>query len=298
MRIVLYLVTNLAVVLLLGVVLRVFGVETWLYNQGIDTNLGAILGFAAVFGFAGSFISLALSKTMAKMTTGARVISTPADAREEWLLDTVARQAQAAGVGVPEVAIFPSPMPNAFATGMWKNKALVAVSQGLLDNMRPDEIEAVLGHEMSHVANGDMVTMSLLQGVLNTFVIFLSRVVAMVVDTALSGGRSERGRSGIGYFLTSMVLQIIFGIAASMLVFSFSRWREYRADRGGAKLAGRDDMIAALRRLESLQTPSGLPESLAAFGIKGDRATGLAGLMRSHPPIEKRIEALQRLEQP
>jgi heat shock protein HtpX len=297
MRILLYVATNLAVVLLLGVVLHVFGVEAWLLNRGVNTNLGAILGFAAVFGFGGSLISLALSKTIAKMTTGAKVITTPADVREEWLLDTVGRLAQQAGVGMPEVAIFPSAAPNAFATGMWKNKALVAVSQGLLENMRPDEIEAVLGHEMSHVANGDMVTMSLLQGVLNTFVIFLSRVVAMVVDSAL-GSRSDRGRGGVGYFITTMALQIVFGIAASWVVSGFSRWREYRADRGGAKLAGRDDMIAALRRLESLHTPSGLPESLAAFGIKGERGEGfLAALRHTHPPIEKRIAALEALPQ-
>jgi heat shock protein HtpX len=296
MRILLYVLTNLAVVLLLGVVLKVFGVEAWLLNQGIDTPLTTWLIFAAAFGFGGSFISLALSKWMAKMTTRARVITTPADAREEWLLDTVARQAQAAGVRMPEVAIFPSAAPNAFATGMFKNSALVAVSEGLLQGMRPDEIEAVLGHEMAHVANGDMVTMSLLQGVLNTFVIFLSRVVAMVIDSFL-GNRDRQGH-GIGFWITSMVLEIIFGIAASLLVFSFSRWREYRADRGGAKLAGRQQMIAALARLESLNTPSGLPDSLAAFGIKGDRGAGLAGLFRSHPPIEKRIEALQQLQEP
>ena len=295
MRILLYVVTNLAVVLLLGVVLHVFGVEAWLVKQGIPANLAGLLAMAAAFGFGGSFISLAISKWMAKMTTRARVITTPADAREEWLLDTVARQAQAAGVRMPEVAIFPSAAPNAFATGMFKNSALVAVSEGLLQGMRPDEIEAVLGHEMSHVANGDMVTMSLLQGVLNTFVIFLSRVVAMIVDSAL-GGRDRQGR-GIGYFVTYIALEIVFGIAAMVVIMSFSRWREYRADRGGAQLAGRDDMIAALRRLESLNTPSGLPENLAAFGIKGDRAR-LFGLLSSHPPIEKRIEELQKIQQP
>ena len=297
MRILLYVLTNLAVVLVLGVVLRVFGVDTWLVSQGINTNLTALLGFAAAFGFGGSFLSLALSKWMAKMTTGARVITAPTDEREAWLLDTVQRLAQSAGVRTPEVAIFPSAAPNAFATGMFKNSALVAVSEGLLQGMRKDEIAAVLGHEMSHVANGDMVTMSLLQGVLNTFVIFFARVVAMVVDSAL-GGRSERGRGGIGYFMTYIVLEIVFGIAASILVMSFSRWREFRADRGGAKLAGRDDMIAALRRLESMHTPSGLPQNLAAFGIKGDRVSGLRALLMSHPPIEKRIEALQQLQEP
>jgi heat shock protein HtpX len=294
MRILLYIVTNLAVVLVVGVILRVFGLDTWLASQGIDANYWALLAYAAIFGFVGSFVSLALSKTMAKMTTGARVITTPADVREEWLLDTVARQAQVAGVGMPEVAIFPSAAPNAFATGMFKNKALVAVSQGLLDNMRPDEIEAVLGHEMSHVANGDMVTMSLLQGVLNTFVIFLARIVAMFVDSALSGGR-DRERSGIGFFVTNLALQLVFGIAASLVVSGFSRWREYRADRGGAQLANRDKMIAALRRLDSLNTPSGLPESLAAFGIKGGRGSGFRALFHSHPPIEKRIAELERL---
>src|SRR6185436_9124373 len=295
MRILLYVLTNLAVVLVLGVVLHVFGVEGWLIQHGINTNLPMLLIFAAAFGFGGSFLSLALSKWMAKMTTGARVITAPSDQREAWLLDTVQRLAQTAGVRMPEVAIFPSAAPNAFATGMFKNSALVAVSEGLLQGMRKDEIEAVLGHEMSHVANGDMVTMSLLQGVLNTFVIFFARVVAMVVDSAL-GARSERGRGGIGYFMTYIVLEIVFGIAASILVMSFSRWREYRADRGGAKLAGRDDMIAALRRLEAMHTPSGLPQNLAAFGIKGDRASGFRALFLSHPPIEKRIEALQQLE--
>src|SRR5262245_15361434 len=238
MRILLYLLTNLAGVLVLGVVLRVFGVETWLFQHGVNTNLTALLLFAAAFGFVGSFISLALSKWMAKMSTGARVITAPTDQREAWLLETVHRLAQSAGVRPPEVAIFPSAAPNAFATGMFKNSALVAVSEGLLQGMRQDEIEAVLGHEMSHVANGDMVTMSLLQGVLNTFVIFLSRVVAMVVDSALGARNDNRGRSGgIGYFMTYIVLEMLFGIIASMMVMSFSRWREYRADRGGAKLA-------------------------------------------------------------
>jgi heat shock protein HtpX len=296
MRILLYLLTNLAVVLVLGVVLHLLGVEGWLYQRGINTNLGALLTFAAAFGFGGSFISLAISKWMAKMTTGARVITAPSDQREAWLLETVHRQAQQAGVRPPEVAIFPSAAPNAFATGMSKNSALVAVSEGLLQGMRKDEIEAVLGHEMSHVANGDMVTMSLLQGVLNTFVIFFARVVAMVVDSAL-GSRSERGSTGIGYFMTYIVLEIVFGIVASILAMSFSRWREYRADRGGAQLAGRNEMIAALRRLDAMHTPSGLPQSLTAFGIKGDGASGFRALFLSHPPIEKRIEALQQLQE-
>jgi heat shock protein HtpX len=297
MRILLYVLTNLAVVLVLGVVLHLLGVEAWLYNQGINTNLSGLLIFAAAFGFGGSFISLAISKWMAKMTTGARVIQEPADQREAWLLATVHRLAKDAGVRPPEVAIFPSAAPNAFATGMSKNAALVAVSEGLLQGMRKDEIEAVLGHEMSHVANGDMVTMSLLQGVLNTFVIFFARVVAMVVDSAL-GGRNERGSTGIGYFMTYIVLEIVFGIVASILAMSFSRWREYRADRGGAKLAGRNEMIAALRRLDAMHTPSGLPQSLTAFGINGDSVGGLRALLMSHPPIEKRIEALQQLQEP
>ena len=296
MRIILYVLTNLLVVSLLGVVLHLFGVEAWLAQQGIYTNLMGLLGFAAVFGFFGSFVSLALSKPMAKWSTGARVITQPADQREAWLVETIARLAQQAGVRPPEVAIFPSAAPNAFATGMFKNSALVAVSEGLLQNMRADEVEAVLGHEMAHVANGDMVTMSLLQGVLNTFVIFLSRVVAMVLDSFL-GGRDREGR-GMGFLFTTWILQFVFGIAASILVMSFSRWREYRADRGGAKLAGKQDMIAALRRLEALHTPSGLPESLAAFGIKGERGGGIAALFHSHPPIEKRIEALQQMQEP
>jgi heat shock protein HtpX len=297
MRVLLYVLTNLAVVVLLGVVMRVFGVEAWLWNHGVHTNLVGLLGFAAAFGFIGSFVSLALSKPMAKMATGARVITAPQNAKEAWLVETVAHLAAKVGVATPEVAIFPSPVPNAFATGMRKNAALVAVSEGLLSGMTGAEVEAVLGHEMSHVANGDMVTMSLLQGILNTFVIFVSRVVAMVIDSAL-GGRSDRGRSGVGYWITAWVLEIVFGIFASLLVFGFSRWREYRADAGAAKLAGRDDMIAALTRLEQLQTPGALPDQLAAFGIHGSRQGGLAGLFRSHPPIRRRIEALERMPSP
>jgi heat shock protein HtpX len=291
MRILLYVLTNLAVVLLLGVVLRVFGLEDWLYQHGIPMDLARLLVFAAAFGFLGSFVSLAMSKSIAKWTTGAKVITDPRSTRETWLVNTVRRLATQAGIGMPEVAIFPSGDPNAFATGMRRNASLVAVSEGLLQSMDEREVEAVLAHEVSHVANGDMITMSLLQGVLNTFVIFLSRVVGTIVDGAM--GNRDRGR-GIGYWVTVMALEVVFGILASILVMTFSRWREYRADAGAAAMVGAPAMISALDKLGRMQHPSELPDQLAAFGIHGRRKGGLAGLFRSHPPIPERIAALQR----
>jgi heat shock protein HtpX len=246
--------------------------------------------FSGVVGFAGSFISLLTSKFAAKMMTRARVITSPANATESWLVNTVARQASAAGIGTPEVAIYDSPEVNAFATGASRNNALVAVSSGLLNGMRQNEVEAVLAHEVSHVANGDMVTMALLQGVVNTFVIFLSRVVGFFVDRVLL--RNERGM-GIGFFVSSLIAQIVLGILASTIVMWFSRQREFRADAGAAKLAGSTNMIAALQRLGQIHQPQALPESLAAFGIAGGVPTGMKKLFMSHPPISERIQALR-----
>ena len=248
-----------------------------------------LLIIAAVFGFGGSFISLALSKTMAKWSTGAKPITRPSNPTEEWLVSTVARQAKAAGIGMPEVAIYGASDMNAFATGMRKDASLVAVSQGLLQGMSQDEVEAVLAHEISHVANGDMVTLSLIQGVLNTFVIFLSRVIGGIVDSALSRG-SDRRRVGIGYYLVVFVLEVLFGFLASIVVMAFSRWREYRADLGAARLAGPEKMIAALQALKRSHPPE-LPANMKAFGILG--AGGIAGLLRSHPPLDARIARLK-----
>ena len=290
-RIFLFVVTNLAVVLLLGIVARLLGVDRYLYQSGL--NLSSLLIFAAIFGMGGSIISLLMSKSIAKMSVGAQVIQNPSSQTERWLVDTVQRQAQAAGIGMPEVAIYDSPEPNAFATGANRNAALVAVSSGLLQQMSADEAEAVLGHEVSHVANGDMVTLSLLQGVLNTFVIVLSRIVGSVVDQGLARGQDNRG-SGIGYYLTSMVLELLFGLLASLIVMWFSRHREFHADAGGARLAGRGKMIAALERLQQLHEPSRLPSQMAAFGINGGLAQGLRKLLTTHPPLEERIAALRQ----
>jgi heat shock protein HtpX len=285
-RIFLFLVTNIAVVVTLSVVASVLGINQYITAQGLD--FGALLMFAAVFGFGGAFISLAISKWSAKMAVGARVIESPRNSAEYWLVDTVKRQAQAAGIGMPEVAIYDSPEVNAFATGMSRNNALVAVSTGLLERMTREEAEAVLGHEVSHVANGDMVTLTLIQGVLNTFVIFLSRAIGYFVDRVVL--KNQEG-PGLGYFLTHIVLEILFGILASIVVMWFSRQREFRADAGGARLAGRGSMIAALQRLQSLQEESHLPEKVAAFGIKG--RPGWMALFSTHPPLEQRIEALR-----
>jgi len=288
-RVLFFLGTNLAILVVMSVVLRLLGVEPYL--QGTGLNLTSLLIFAAVFGMGGSFISLAISKWMAKRATGAHVIDNPRNAVESWLVDTVRHHAQAAGIGMPEVAIYEAPEPNAFATGMSRDKALVAVSTGLLQAMNRDEADAVLGHEISHVANGDMVTLALIQGVVNTFVIFLARVVGFFVDRVLL--RNERGY-GIGYFLTVMVAEILLAFLASMVVMWFSRWREFRADAGGARLAGREKMIGALQRLQQFQGRPQLPEQLAAFGISGGIGAGLRRLLASHPPLEQRIEALRQ----
>jgi heat shock protein HtpX len=289
-RIALFVATNLAVLAVIYVVLNVLGVEQVLTQNGTELDLRALLIFSAVVGFSGSLISLAMSKWIAKMSTGAHVIDTPRNAAESWLKNTVHRQAQAAGIRPPEVAIYDAPDVNAFATGPTRNNALVAVSTGLLSKLSEREVEAVLGHEISHVANGDMVTLTLLQGVLNTFVVFLSRIVGFVVDRVLL--RNERG-AGPGFFIASLVAQILLGILASMIVMWFSRRREFRADAGGATLAGRESMIGALQSLQRSTQPAQLPEAMRAFGISGGRR-GLGRLFMSHPPLEERIAALQR----
>jgi heat shock protein HtpX len=284
-RIALFLLTNIAVVAVLSVVLRVLGLDRVVQANGID--VGGLLAFSFVVGFAGAIISLLLSKTMAKFSTGAQVIESPRNEAEAWLVETVRRLAQKAGVAMPEVAIYEGE-PNAFATGAFKNSALVAVSTGLLQSMNKEEVEAVLGHEIAHVANGDMVTLTLIQGVVNTFVVFLSRIVGTVVDRAVF--RTERG-IGPGYFITVMACQVLFGILASVVVAYFSRRREFRADAGSAQYLGSPQpMIHALARLGGLQ-PGQLPQTLAASGIAG--GGGLMSLFSSHPPIEERIAALQ-----
>jgi heat shock protein HtpX len=291
MRILLFLATNAAVLVVVSVVFQLLGLEGVLAKNGVDLNLQALLVMSAVIGFAGSFISLAMSKFLAKRSMGVRIIEQPRDHTEQWLVDVVRRQAQQARVGMPEVGIFDSPEPNAFATGMNRNHALVAVSTGLLQRMHGDEIEAVLGHEMTHVSNGDMVTMGLIQGVVNTFVIFLSRVVGHVVDRVVF--KTERGY-GPAYFITSIVAQIFLSILASMIVMWFSRRREFRADAGGASLAGRQKMIGALQALQRAHEPQDLPGEFAAFGISGGIGSGIRKLFMSHPPLEARIAALQQ----
>jgi heat shock protein HtpX len=290
MRIVLFLATNAAVLVLISVVFQIFGIEGILAENGVDLNLQALLLMSAVIGFGGSFISLAMSKWMAKRSMGVQIIDQPRNRTEQWLVDTVRRQAEEAGIGMPEVGVFPSPEPNAFATGLRRNSALVAVSAGLLQNMGSDEVEAVLGHEVSHVANGDMVTMGLLQGVVNTFVIFLSRIIGHTIDRVVF--KTERGY-GPAYYITSIVSQIFLSILASMIVMWFSRRREFRADAGGASLAGRHKMIAALEALKQGQEPQDLPGQLAAFGISGSLGSGMKRLFMSHPPLSERIQALQ-----
>lgn len=288
-RVGLFLATNFAILMVLGVSMQLLGIDAYLADGGL--NLTGLLFMSAVIGFAGSFISLAMSKSMAKRSMGVRIIEQPRNAEERWLVETVQRQARQAGIGMPEVGVFDSPQPNAFATGMKRNAALVAVSTGLLHHMRPDEVEAVLGHEISHVANGDMVTMGLLQGVLNTFVIFFSRIIGHLIDRVIF--KVERGY-GPGYWIGSIFAQVILGILASMIAAWFSRRREYRADAGGAALAGRDKMVAALQRLQMGRVTEDLPGQLAAFGIAGGIGQGLAKLMATHPPLEVRISALQR----
>ena len=287
-RIFLFLLTNIAIIVLLSITLRILGVDSLLLENGSDLDLNALLVFSAVFGFGGAFISLAISKWMAKRMTGAVVIESPSNNMEKWLIDTVEQQAKTVGIKMPEVAIFPSSAMNAFATGASKNNALVAVSQGLLDTMNQGEIEAVIGHEMSHVANGDMVTLTLIQGVVNTFVIFFSRVIGHFVDRVIL--KNDRGY-GIGYFLTTLFAQVILSVLASIIVMYVSRKREFVADTGGADLAGHGNMISALKRLGQVE-PNALPEQMAAFGIN-DKG-GFMALFSSHPPIEDRIAALEK----
>ncbi len=288
-RIFLFLATNIAILLVLSVTLRLLGVDRILDEQGTGLDIGNLLVFSAVLGFAGSLISLAISKWTAKRSMGVQVIEQPRTADEQWLVDTVRRQAQAAGIGMPEVGVFDSPDMNAFATGARRNHALVAVSTGLLRGMSRQEAEAVLGHEVSHVANGDMVTLTLIQGVVNTFVIFLSRVVGYVVDRVVF--KTERGH-GPAFMITTIIAQLVLGVLASMIVMWFSRQREFRADAGGANLAGRQSMIGALQRLQQAH-PHPLPDKMAAFGISGTLGHGLKRLFMTHPPLEERIAALR-----
>jgi heat shock protein HtpX len=284
MRIILYLATNLAILVLLGIVMSILGLDS--------ASTSGLLVMAALFGMGGSFISLAMSKWIAKKSTRAQVIDQPSNQTEAWLLSTVRRQAEMAGIGMPEVAIYNAPDMNAFATGMKRDDALVAVSSGLLQNMNKDEVEGVLAHEISHVANGDMVTLTLIQGVLNTFVIFLSRMVAGVINSSLSQNREGGGLGFLGYMAVTIFLELVLGLFASLIVMWFSRKREFRADSGAAHLAGKQKMIRALQRLKAHHEPSQLPDQISAFGIKGKQG-GLASLFRSHPPLEERIAALQ-----
>jgi heat shock protein HtpX len=290
-RIFLFIATNVAVLVVISIVLNVLGIHSVPTGNGNTLDWTSLLVFSAVVGFTGSLISLLMSKWIAKMSTGARVIDTPRNSAESFLLSTVYKHADAAGIGRPEVAIYDSPDVNAFATGASRNHALVAVSSGLLSRMGQPEVEAVLGHEITHVANGDMVTLALLQGVLNTFVVFLSRVVGFVVDRVIF--RTERGY-GPGFFITSLLAQILLGILATMIVMWYSRQREFRADAGGANLAGRDKMIRALQGLQRIHEPTALPKAVEAFGISGGVGAGIMRLFMSHPPLEERIAALQR----
>jgi len=288
-RILLFLATNLAIIVLLNIVLSLLGIDGILASNGVDLDLGNLLVFAAVIGFTGSFISLAISKWSAKRMMGVRVITQPSNSMESWLVNTVQRQAQQAGIGMPEVGVFDSPEPNAFATGARRNSALVAVSTGLLQSMSQQEAEAVLAHEISHVANGDMVTLTLIQGVVNTFVVFLSRVIGHTVDRVIF--KTEEGH-GPAFWVTTIIAQMVLGLFAMMIVMWFSRQREFRADAGGAHLAGRQSMIGALERLKQRHTGP-LPDRMAAFGISGGVASGLKKLFMTHPPLDERIAALR-----
>lgn len=291
MRILLFLATNLAVLVLVSVIFSLLGLEGILTNNGVDLNLSSLLVFCGLFGMSGSLISLLLSKFMAKRGTGTQIIETPGSREEEWLLETVKSLANDAGIGMPEVGIFPSDAANAFATGWNRNNALVAVSSGLLRRFEEREARAVLAHEIGHVANGDMITLSLVQGVVNTFVMFFARIIGHTVDRVIF--KTERGY-GIGYFVVTIVAEIVLGILASMIVMWFSRYREYRADAAGARLADRAGMIAALQRLKAEQgLPGDLPGELTAFGIRSHNGSGLAALLRSHPPLDDRILALK-----
>ncbi len=290
LRILLFLATNIAVMVLISLIFSLLGFQGTLQANGVDLNLQALLVYSAVIGFTGSFISLLLSKTMARISMGVQVIRQPGNEFEQWLLRTVARQAEQSGIRMPEVGVFNQSAPNAFATGWNKHAALVAVSTGLVSAMSRDEIEAVLAHEMSHVANGDMVTLTLIQGVVNTFVIFLSRVIAFVIDRVVF--RVQRGH-GPAFWIVALLAQIVLGIFASMIVMWFSRWREYRADAGSARLVGRSKMIAALRRLQGSQTAK-MPDELLAFGINTGR---MQSLLSSHPPLSERIRVLENLNE-
>ncbi|HEY8157260.1 MAG TPA: protease HtpX [Methylobacter sp.] len=287
MRIFLFIATNAAILVVVSIIFNILGLSNTLDAQGVDLNLNALLVMSAIIGMTGSIISLAMSKWSAKRAMGVYVIEQPQNQTEQWLIDIVSRQARQAGIDMPEVGIFQTPDANAFATGMSKNSSLVAVSTGLLQNMNPDEVEAVVGHEISHVANGDMVTMALMQGVVNTFVYFFATVIGHIVDRVVF--KTERGY-GPAYYITQMAAQVVLGILASMLVMWFSRYREFKADAGGANLAGREKMIGALRALQRGHETEDLPGQLAAFGINGG---GMSKLFMSHPPLEERIAALQ-----
>ena len=292
-RIFLFLVTNLAIIVVLSISLRLLGFEGILDQQGVNLDINGLLLFASLFGFGGSLISLAISKWSAKRMTGAQVIEQATNHTEKWLVETVRNQAKAAGIGMPEVAIYHSPEINAFATGMSRNNALVAVSSGLLEAMTEDEAEAVLAHEVSHVANGDMVTLALIQGVVNTFVIFFSRVIGHFIDRVVL--KNERGH-GPGFWITTIIAELVLGILASIIVMWFSRRREFRADAGGASLAGREKMVRALQRIKANYQPSQLPDQMAAFGISGGLGQGIKKLFMSHPPLDERIQALRHSE--
>lgn len=293
LRMLLFFGTNIAIMIVLSVSMRLLGLDTALEQQGGGLNLNALLIFSAAFGMGGSLISLAISKWMAKKTMGVKLIETPASSQEQWLASTVEMQAREAGIKMPELGIFNSPQPNAFATGMNKNAALVAVSQGLLDHMTQDEVEAVLGHEISHIANGDMVTLTLIQGVVNTFVIFFSRVIGHLLDRLVF--KIQRGH-GPGYWIGVIFVQMILSVLASTIVMWFSRRREYKADEGGAYLAGKQKMISALRKLQQVSNPQPLPDEMSAFGISGGVPTGFKRLFMSHPPLEERIAALENAQ--
>jgi heat shock protein HtpX len=288
-RIFYFLVTNLAIVLVLSITMRLLGVEPFLNANGL--NLNSLLIFAAVMGFGGAFISLAISKWSAKQMSGAVTIETPKTADEIWLMNIVKKQSQAAGIQMPEVAIFNSPVVNAFATGMSRNSSLVAVSSGLLEMMTKDEAEAVIGHEISHIANGDMVTLTLIQGVVNTFVLFFSRVIGYTVDKVVF---KTRQGTGPAFFITMIISELLLGVLASIVVMWFSRQREYRADFGGGQLAGKQKMIAALQRLKTQYETSALPKSIAALGISGEQGIGLKELFSTHPSLDDRIARLQQ----
>jgi len=292
MRILLFLGTNIAVLVLISIVFKLLGIDGLLQANNVDLNLGALLVFAAVIGFSGSLISLFISKWMAKRSMGVQIIERPSTPFESWLIDLVRRQSEQAGIKMPEVGVFESPQPNAFATGWNRNDALVAVSTGLLQHMNKDEVEAVVGHEISHVANGDMVTLALIQGVVNTFVVFLARVIGHTVDRVIF--KNEQGY-GIGYFVVTIIAEILLSVLATMIVMWFSRYREFRADYGGARLAGREKMVDALRALQRVHQPQDLPAGeFAAFGISGKIGAGIKALFASHPPLEQRIAALQQ----